>query len=97
MVADIHRILLKGGVFIYPPTRKNPDGKIRLMYEANPMAMIVEQAGGKAFAGRRRILEIHPESLHQRTAVIMGSPDEVDGVLAHLDAQDTDSPAAAPP
>ena len=97
MVADIHRILLTGGVFIYPPTKENPHGKLRLMYEANPMAMIVEQAGGKAFAGRRRILQIQPESLHQRTAVIMGSRDEVDRVLAHLDAQDTDSPAAAPP
>ena len=97
MVADIHRILLKGGVFIYPPTKENPDGKLRLMYEANPMAMIVEQAGGKAFAGRRRILEVHPESLHQRTAVIMGSPDEVDSVLVHLDAEDPDLPAAGPP
>ena len=97
MVADIHRILLTGGVFIYPPTKEHPQGKLRLMYEANPMAMIVEQAGGKASAGHRRILEIQPESLHQRTAVIMGSRDEVDRVLVHLDAPDTDLPAAAPP
>ena len=52
MVSDVHRILLKGGVFLYPPTKKNPEGKLRLMYEGNPMAMIVEQAGGKAVVGR---------------------------------------------
>jgi fructose-1,6-bisphosphatase I len=84
MVADVHRILLKGGVFLYPETAKNPEGKLRLMYEANPMAMIVEQAGGKAYAGTRRILEIEPASVHQRTSVVLGSPDEVDLVLRHL-------------
>lgn len=84
MVADVHRILLKGGVFLYPPTKKAPAGKLRLMYEANPMAMIIEQAGGKAFAGKDRILEIAPEDLHQRTSVVLGSPAEVDQVLAHL-------------
>lgn len=84
MVADVHRILLKGGVFLYPPTAKAPKGKLRLMYEANPMAMIVEQAGGKAFAEKQRILEIQPEDLHQRTSVILGSPDEVEHVLARL-------------
>ncbi|MHC4108856.1 MAG: class 1 fructose-bisphosphatase, partial [Planctomycetota bacterium] len=85
MVADIHRILVQGGVFMYPPTTKNPQGKLRLMYEANPMAMIVEQAGGKAYAGTQRILDIQPEALHQRTSVIMGSSAEVDHVLRHLD------------
>lgn len=84
MVADVHRVLLKGGVFLYPPTKKAPEGKLRLMYEANPMAMIVEQAGGKAFAGKGRILEIEPSDLHQRTSVVLGSADEVDRVLAHL-------------
>lgn len=84
MVADVHRTLLKGGVFLYPPTKKAPDGKLRLMYEANPMAMLVEQAGGKAFAGKQRILEIAPSNVHQRTTVVMGSSDEVDHVLAHL-------------
>jgi fructose-1,6-bisphosphatase I len=84
MVADVHRILLQGGVFLYPPTKKAPDGKLRLMYEANPMAFLIEQAGGKAYAGRRRILEIEPETLHQRTSVIMGSPDEVDHVVRHV-------------
>jgi fructose-1,6-bisphosphatase I len=84
MVADIHRTLLLGGVFLYPPTDKHPEGKLRLMYEANPMSMIIEQAGGKAFAGKQRILEILPDSLHQRTSVIMGSAEEVDHVLKNL-------------
>ena len=85
MVADIHRILVKGGVFLYPPTVKAPKGKLRLLYEANPMAMLVEQAGGKAFTGRERTLDIQPEDLHQRVSVLMGSPDEVDKVLEFLD------------
>ncbi len=84
MVADVHRILVKGGVFLYPPTADHAEGKIRLMYEANPLAMIVEQAGGKAYAGTQPLLEIHPQALHQRTPVIMGSPVEVDHVLSHL-------------
>ncbi len=84
MVADVHRILLKGGVFLYPPTTKAPDGKLRLMYEANPMAMLIEQAGGTAFAGKQRILEVQPTNIHQRTSVVLGSPDEVEHVLAQL-------------
>lgn len=84
MVADVHRVLLQGGVFLYPPTQKAPDGKLRLMYEANPMSMIVEQAGGKSFAGKQRMLEIQPRKLHQRTSVVMGSPAEVDRVLSFL-------------
>ncbi|HVY64262.1 MAG TPA: class 1 fructose-bisphosphatase [Gammaproteobacteria bacterium] len=85
MVADIHRILLKGGVFMYPPTKKAPNGKLRLMYEANPMAMLAEQAGGKALAAPgQRILEIQPTDIHQRTPVIIGSPDEVEHVARHL-------------
>jgi fructose-1,6-bisphosphatase I len=91
MVSDIHRTLLKGGVFLYPPTTKNPQGKLRLMYEANPMAMIVEQAGGKALEADRtsggvprRILEIQPGSIHERTSLVIGSRDEVDAVLRHL-------------
>ncbi len=86
MVADIHRILVQGGVFMYPPTARYPHGKLRLMYEANPMAMIVEQAGGKAYADTQRILDIQPKDLHQRTSVLMGSPEEVDHVLRHLEA-----------
>jgi fructose-1,6-bisphosphatase I len=85
MVADVHRILLKGGVFLYPPTRKAPEGKLRLMYEANPMAMLIEQAGGKTLAARERpILDVQPTAIHQRTPVILGAADQVDEVLAHL-------------
>lgn len=84
MVADVHRLLLQGGVFFYPPTKKAPDGKLRLMYEANPMAMIIEQAGGKAFAGKQRILDVQPTTLHQRTSVVLGSADEVEHVMRHL-------------
>jgi fructose-1,6-bisphosphatase I len=88
MVGDVHRVLLKGGVFLYPPTKKAVDGKLRLMYEANPMAMIIEQAGGKAFAGPgQRILDIKPTGIHQRTPVILGATDQVALVLAHLEKQ----------
>ncbi|HEU4627498.1 MAG TPA: class 1 fructose-bisphosphatase [Steroidobacteraceae bacterium] len=85
MVADVHRILLKGGVFMYPPTKKAPQGKLRLMYEANPMAMIMEQAGGKALAAPgQRILDVQPSDIHQRVPVVLGSAAEVDHVMAHL-------------
>ena len=90
MVADVHRTLIRGGVFLYPPTSKNPTGKLRLLYEANPMAMLIEQAGGKALAGRtddgseQRILALEPEDIHERCAVILGSPAEVDHVSRHL-------------
>jgi fructose-1,6-bisphosphatase I len=82
MVSDVHRIVQRGGIFAYPRDRREPDkpGKLRLLYEANPMAMLVEQAGGAATDGQRRILEIVPESLHQRVAVFLGSRDEVDYV-----------------
>ena len=90
MVADVHRTLLKGGVFLYPPTKKNPEGKLRLMYEANPMAMILEQAGGKAVTGAARTGggdPRHPtDGIHQRTSVVIGSRDEVDAVVRHLTA-----------
>jgi len=85
MVADVHRILLKGGVFLYPPTGKAPHGKLRLMYEANPIALLIEQAGGKAFATPTEpILQLEPAGIHQRTPVVLGSPVEVDHVLRHL-------------
>jgi fructose-1,6-bisphosphatase I len=76
-VADFHRNLLMGGLYIYPATHKNPDGKLRLMYEANPLAFIVEQAGGAASTGRDRILDIIPKKLHQRTPLYIGSLDMV--------------------
>jgi len=85
MVADVHRILLKGGVFLYPPTAKAPQGKLRLMYEANPMALIIEQAGGKTMAAPGlRVLDVQPTAIHQRTPVILGAADQVDRVLSHL-------------
>ncbi|HIA72268.1 MAG TPA: class 1 fructose-bisphosphatase [Phycisphaerales bacterium] len=83
MVADVHRVLLKGGVFLYPTTTDNPEGKLRLMYEANPMAMIIEQAGGKGVCCGERILDVVPSGLHQRTSVILGSTDQVDAILEH--------------
>lgn len=80
MVADVHRILMRGGVFLYPSTTKNPGGKLRLLYEANPMAMIMEQAGGASFSGHQRTLEVQPEELHARVPVVLGSPEEVENV-----------------
>ncbi|MCH2139070.1 MAG: class 1 fructose-bisphosphatase [Phycisphaerales bacterium] len=86
MVADVHRTLLKGGVFVYPETNDRPEGKLRLLYEAMPMAMLVEQAGGTASTGRGRILDLRPEALHQRVPVILGSADEVSHVQRYIDA-----------
>ena len=79
-VADFHRNLVNGGIFMYPADTKNRNGKLRLLYEASPMAFIVEQAGGGATDGRGRILEIVPESLHQRTPLVIGSREDVDFV-----------------
>lgn len=73
LVADFHRNLLKGGIFIYPSTAKSPKGKLRLLYECNPLALIIEQAGGRATDGQRRILELRPTSLHDRTPLFIGS------------------------
>ena len=78
LVADFHRNLLKGGVFLYPADRKSINGKLRLLYEANPLAFIVEQAGGKASTGNSRILDIVPEKLHQRVPLIIGSKKDVE-------------------
>jgi fructose-1,6-bisphosphatase I len=77
LVADFHRTLVKGGIFLYPPTERHPGGKLRLMYEANPIAFLAEQAGGVAIDGRRRILEIQPTDLHQRTPLIVGGRHEI--------------------
>ena len=79
MVADVHRILTRGGVFLYPWDRREPakPGKLRLMYEANPMAFIVEQAGGMATNGRERIMDLVPSKLHERVSVVLGSKNEV--------------------
>ena len=85
MVADVHRILTRGGIFMYPADARDPGkpGKLRLMYEANPMAFIVEQAGGAATDGRQRILDIQPEKLHQRVPVFLGSKNEVERVTSY--------------
>ena len=78
LVADLHRTLLEGGIFLYPASKKNPDGKLRLLYEVAPMAFLVEGAGGKATQGVERILEIQPSSLHQRVPLVIGSPEDVE-------------------
>ena len=88
MVADVHRILTRGGIFIYPWDKKDPSkaGKLRLMYEANPMSFLIEQAGGASSNGRTRMMEIAPTQLHQRVPVFLGSKEEVEtAVRYHLD------------
>jgi fructose-1,6-bisphosphatase I len=89
MVADVHRILNRGGIFMYPADEREPDkpGKLRLMYEANPMAFIVEQAGGAATNGKQRIMDIQPSKLHQRVAVFLGSKTEVEIVTSYHNIQ----------
>ena len=88
MVADCFRILTRGGVFMYPQDSKHTKGRLRLMYEANPMAFIIEQAGGAATNGRQRILDLQPEALHQRVGVVLGSKNEVERITAyHLEAR----------
>lgn len=85
LVADFHRNLLKGGIYLYPSTQAYPNGKLRLLYECNPMAMLIEQAGGKATDGEQRILDINPTELHQRVPFFVGSSNMVDKVQNFLD------------
>jgi fructose-1,6-bisphosphatase I len=86
MVSDIHRILIQGGIFLYPSTRKYPKGKLRLLYECNPLSMLVEQAGGKALNSQlKRILELEPKELHQRSTIVIGSPAMVDELKAFIE------------
>ena len=82
LVADFHRNLLKGGIFLYPGDPGSPDGKLRLMYEANPLGFVAEQAGGAVSSGKQRILDIQPERLHQRTPLIIGNKDVVEQTVA---------------
>lgn len=77
MVADLHRTLIQGGIFIYPASKKYPDGKLRLMYECNPLSFIIEQAGGMATNGQQRIMDIVPKDIHQRTPIFIGSKENV--------------------
>lgn len=90
MVADVHRIFMRGGIFMYPQDSKKPEkaGRLRLMYEANPMAFLMEQAGGKSTTGREKLLDITPDHLHQRISVIMGSKEEVDRVERYHEEHD---------
>jgi fructose-1,6-bisphosphatase I len=83
MVADVFRVLSRGGIFMYPRDSKNKEGRLRLMYEANPMSFIIEQAGGAATDGATRILDVQPKGLHQRCAVILGSKNEVERVTSY--------------
>lgn len=84
LVADVHRVLLGGGVYFYPGEVDKPEGKLRLMYEGNPLAMVVEQAGGRASTGTMRILEVEPKKLHQRVPLIIGSKQDVETVEAFI-------------
>ena len=85
MVAEVYRILTRGGIFMYPKDTKDPSkaGKLRLLYEANPMSFIIEQAGGASSTGRERIMDLKPEALHQRVPVILGSKNEVERVVSY--------------
>jgi fructose-1,6-bisphosphatase I len=87
MVGDIHRILVQGGVFLYPGTLQKPEGKIRLLYESAPLAFLIEQAGGRASTGTGNILDVVPEKLHQRTPLIIGSKDDVALVESFIQQQ----------
>lgn len=86
MVAEVHRILVRGGIFMYPWDSREPEkaGKLRLMYEGNPMAMIVEQAGGVASTGRKNIMDVQPDEIHQRVPIMLGSKNEVNKAMAYL-------------
>jgi len=99
-VVEVHRILMRGGLFMYPKDTKDPakPGRLRLLYEANPMAMIVEQAGGAASTGRARILDLRPESLHQRVPVILGTRAEVERIALYHQEHDEgiDQPFVSP-
>ena len=87
LVADVHRILLNGGIYLYPGEKNKPEGKLRLLYEASPMAMVVEQAGGKATTGSMRILDVEPTALHQRVPLVIGSVEDVNEATACMQGQ----------
>ena len=88
-MSDFHRNLLKGGIYLYPSTASNPEGKLRLLYECNPLAFVAEQAGGKASDGRQRILDIEPKSLHQRVPYFLGSSNMVERIEALVAEHDS--------
>lgn len=84
MVSDVHRNLIKGGIFMYPGTIQKPNGKLRLLYECNPLAFIAEVAGGKATNGKQRILDVQPETLHQRSPLFIGSRGMMEELESYL-------------
>ena len=89
LVSDFHRNMIKGGIYLYPTSTKNPNGKLRLLYECNPMAFLAEQAGGKASDGSSRIMDIHPVELHQRVSFVCGSMSMVEKVESFMRASNT--------
>jgi fructose-1,6-bisphosphatase I len=89
LVADVHRLLINGGIYLYPAEVDKPEGKLRLLYEANPLALIVEQAGGRASAGTERIMEIVPKALHQRVPLLIGSTEDVSKAEAFIQGKET--------
>jgi len=84
LVADFHRNLIKGGIYVYPDTTLNPEGKLRLLYECNPLAFIAEQSGGMATTGRKRVMEIIPTKLHQRVPYYTGSANMMEKCMDYL-------------
>ncbi|XP_061752056.1 fructose-1,6-bisphosphatase isozyme 2 isoform X2 [Nerophis ophidion] len=84
MVSDVHRTITYGGIFLYPANEKSPEGKLRLLYECNPIAFLVEQAGGLASTGTQRVLEVQPKAIHQRVPFVVGSPDDVNEYLSFV-------------
>ncbi|XP_030000116.1 fructose-1,6-bisphosphatase isozyme 2-like [Sphaeramia orbicularis] len=84
MVSDVHRTIAYGGIFMYPANEKSPKGKLRLLYECNPIAFLIEQAGGMATTGTQRVLDVQPEALHQRVPFVVGSPDDVNEYLSFV-------------
>ncbi|KHJ96137.1 fructose-1,6-bisphosphatase [Oesophagostomum dentatum] len=89
MVADVHRTLLNGGIFLYPATDKSPNGKLRLLYECNPMAMVLEQAGGMATTGKMPVLDIVPKKIHERAPIILGSKEDVEEAMEYIKRYDS--------
>ncbi|KAK6940023.1 Fructose-1-6-bisphosphatase class I, N-terminal [Dillenia turbinata] len=88
MVADVHRTLLYGGIFLYPADKKSPNGKLRALYEAFPMSFLMEQAGGQAFTGKQRALDLVPKKIHERSPIVLGSDDDVEEIKALYAAQE---------
>lgn len=87
MVADVHRTMLYGGIFCYPADSKSKNGKLRILYECFPMAFLVEQAGGRATTGRKRMLDVQPETIHSRSPIFLGSREDVQDIEAFYKAE----------